>query len=413
MTGHKEVFWGWYIVAGSFLVLAVTYGARYCFGVFVEPLYLENGWSRSVISLAATINLSIYSIGAIFVGRLLDRVAPRWIITFGALCAATGFILTTLVKSPFSFYLTYGVLVGLGAAGMGIVVCGSSVGKWFIKMRGTALGITTMGVGFGTVALIPLSGFLGKYFGWRIVMLILGIITLVIGVTVSQLLMRKTKPEDYGLAPDGDKTMSTAPECRAPAESKIALKILFTDSRFWTIAICQSLVLVVVMTVFVHQIPYAVEKTIDSVSAANSLATVSLVGFFSKLFFGWLSDRLRDPKYAFFLGVCFLICGMIVFNYADSIGRFYVFAVIFGFGYGFVAPVLPILIIDRFGRHVMGSTYGLLTSISAFIGILGPILGGAIYDLNGSYSYLWLVNVAILLIACLTILALKKDRPAT
>jgi sugar phosphate permease len=72
----KKIFWGWYIVAGAFLVMAINYGTRYCFGVFVKPISDEHGWSRSVISLAATINMMVYSIGAIFVGRMLDRIAP-------------------------------------------------------------------------------------------------------------------------------------------------------------------------------------------------------------------------------------------------------------------------------------------------------------------------------------------------
>ena len=76
MLNKEKIFWGWYIVAGAFFVMAVNYGTRYCFGVFVKPLSEEHGWSRSVISLAATINMLVYSIGAIFVGRMLDRIAP-------------------------------------------------------------------------------------------------------------------------------------------------------------------------------------------------------------------------------------------------------------------------------------------------------------------------------------------------
>src|SRR5450759_2226737 len=93
---------------------------------------------------------------------------PRWIITCGAIIAATGYVLTGFINTPLSFYLTYGLLVGLGAAGMGVVVCSSSVGKWFIKKRGIALGIATMGISFGTVLLTPLAGYIGKYFSWRI-----------------------------------------------------------------------------------------------------------------------------------------------------------------------------------------------------------------------------------------------------
>jgi MFS family permease len=116
MPRKEKIFWGWYIVAGAFLVMAVNYGARYCFGVFVKPLSDEHGWPRSVISLAATINMLVYSTGSIFAGRLLDRIAPLWIMTIGAVIAAAGYILTSFINTPLSLYLTYGLLVGLGAA---------------------------------------------------------------------------------------------------------------------------------------------------------------------------------------------------------------------------------------------------------------------------------------------------------
>ena len=411
MWKKNNIFWGWYIVVGAFLVMSVNYGARYCFGIFVKPLSGEHGWSHSVISLAATINMLIYSIGAIFVGRMLDKFAPRWIMTTGAIIAAAGFILTGFVNSPLTLYLAYGLLVGLGATGMGVVICSSSVGKWFIKMRGLAIGIATMGISFGIMTLTPLAGFLGRYFSWRAGMFILGAITLTVGVTVSQLLMRKTHPEAYGLLPDGDKIPLPSQISAAPAVSKISLRIIFKDSRFWTIAISQSLIVMVIMSVFVHQVAYAVDNEINSIAAASSLAAISVTGFIGQFFFGWLSDRLRDAKYAYFLGISFLLCGMILLNYADNVRSLYLYAVIYGFGYGCIAPILPILIVDRFGRHTLGSIYGLLTFFIGFIGSLGPILGGIIYDHFGSYHYLWLINTIILALTSIIILTLKKYNP--
>jgi MFS family permease len=407
----EKNFWGWYIVAGSFFVMAINYGARYCFGVFVKPLALEHGWSRSVISMAATINMLVYSVGAIFVGRMLDRIAPRWIITCGAIIAATGYILTGFSNTPLSFYLTYGLLVGLGAAGLGVVVCSSSVGKWFIKKRGIALGIATMGIGFGTVLLTPLAGYISKYFSWRIGLIILGAITCIVGIVISQTLMRKTKPEAYCLLPDGDKISCPDQQPTIPAFTKVSTATIFKDSRFWTIAICHGLIIMVVMSVFVHQVAYAMDNDIENITAATSLAVVSFAGFFGQFFFGWLSDRLRDPKYAYFLGILFLLFGMILLLNAHSVSSLYFYAVIYGFGYGCLAPILPILAADRFGRHVLGSIYGLLTFFIGVGGSIGPVLGGIIYDNFGSYQYLWGINVILLALISMIILTLKKGIP--
>jgi sugar phosphate permease len=109
MRKNREIFWGWFIVAGAFFVMATNYGARYCFGIFLKPMSEEFSLSRSVIALAATINMLVYSFGAVFVGRMLDRIAPRWIMTAGAILATCGYILTGFVNTPAGFYITYGI----------------------------------------------------------------------------------------------------------------------------------------------------------------------------------------------------------------------------------------------------------------------------------------------------------------
>jgi MFS family permease len=410
MIGNKKIFWGWYIVMGAFLVMGINYGARYCFGVFLKPMTVEFGWSRSVTALAATINMLVYSFGAIFVGRMLDRVAPRWIMTIGATIAAGGYILTGFINTPIGFYITYGLMVGLGATGMGVVACTSSVGKWFVKKRGMAIGITSMGISFGTVALTPLAGYVSSAFSWRVGLIALGAFTFTVGIIISQTLMRKTNPEAYGLLPDGDTiAIPHQPPSVTPVQ-RIPTLTIFQDSRFWTLAICQGLAVMVCMSVFMHQVAYATDNGIGLMAAAISLAAVSMTGFIGQFFFGWLSDHLKDPKYASFLGTVLLLIGMILLINAKSISQLYIYALIYGFGYGSLAPVVPIIAANRFGRHILGSIYGFLTFFIGIGGSIGPILGGIIYDYFGSYHYLWVINIIVLSCISVAILTMKKGK---
>ncbi len=410
MEKNQKIFWGWYIVGGAFLVMAINYGARYCFGVFLKPMSAEFGLSRSVISMAAAINMLVYSFCAIFVGRMLDRIAPRWIITAGALIAAVGYIMTGFVNTPFGLYISYGVMVGLGSAGMGVVACSSSVGKWFITKRGLALGIASMGISLGTVLLTPLAGYIVVMFNWRFGLMALSFIMLFVGVFVSQTLMRKTHPEAYGLLPDGDQISVTSQSMSPPAVHKISSMTLFRDSRFWTLAVCQGLAVMISMAVFVHQVAFATDNGISKMAAASSLAAISLTGFMGQFFFGWITDRIRDPKYGSFIGVSFMLAGSIILLNVESILQLYMAALVYGFGYGSLAPMLPLLIADRFGRHVMGSVYGLLTFFVGTSGAVGPVLGGVIYDKFGSYHYLWLINIIVLSVIAIAFLTLKKGR---
>jgi MFS family permease len=105
--------------------------------------------------------------------------------------------------------------------------------------------------------------------------------------------------------------------------------------------------------------------------------------------------------------------GMLILLDATTAKRLYFYAIIFGFGYGSLAPMMPILTADRFGRHIMGSVYGLLTFLIGMGGAVGPILGGVIFDALGSYARVWQLNMIMLAVAAIVILTLKKDPPAS
>ncbi|MBE9547182.1 MAG: MFS transporter, partial [Proteobacteria bacterium] len=313
MKEKRGIYWGWFVVLGAFLILSINYGSRYCFGIFIKPMSLEYQWSRSVISIAASINILLYAIGGILSGRLLDRMAPKWIMTIGGVITAAAFILAGFVKTPWQFYLVYGLLCGAGSACIGVVVSSSYVGKWFIKKRGVAIGITTIGIGFGTMVLTPLAGYIVKNYGWQTGFIFLGVMVFVIVVTFPQLLMGRTKPEDYGLLPDGEEgvKLSSTPAGDVDVPSLSMVPVL-TDSRFWILTLCYTLAIMAEMSAFVHQVPYAVENNIGKVVAASSLGIIGGASIFGRFFFGWLSDRIKDAKYSASLGFLIMAVGMFI-----------------------------------------------------------------------------------------------------
>jgi len=405
------LFWGWWVVVGAFLILSMNYGSRYCFGIFVRPMFSEYQWSVSIISIAASINLLIYSIGGIVSGWLLDRMAPKWIMTAGALLTAVGFIVTSIIRTPAQLYLSYGILCGIGSAGIGVVVSSSSVGKWFIRKRGVAIGISTMGIGFGTMALTPIAGLIVENYAWRSGFIFFGILIPLVGVTVSQILMGRRNPEVYGLHPDGDPPRSPAAQdvfSDPPQTPAPSVKPVLRNSRFWIMVICFSAAVMTAMMAFVHQVSFAIDNDIDKIIAASSIGAIGIASIFGRYFFGWFSDRLQDAKYSAFLGFLVMAAGMVILTNTSSVVLLIVYAAVFGFGYGSLAPMMPVLVADRFGRYVLGATYGwLIFFVGGVGGALGPLVGGLIYDIFGSYTYAWQLNILLLIAAACGILALK------
>jgi sugar phosphate permease len=407
------LFWGWYVVLGAFLILAINYGARYSFGVFVKPMALQYNWSRSVISAGMSVMVLAYGIGGIFAGRLADRIAPRWIITFGAILMAAGLFLTVLIREPWQFYLTYGVLGGFGAACLGVVVCNSSVGKWFVRKRGFAIGIASIGVGAGTMAMVPLAGYVVKVYGWQSGIACIGVFVLIIGVVLSQWLMGRTKPEDYGLQPDGvdigKKDFVHDPESFDVQPARVSILTVLGDRQFWIMTVCYGLAVMAEMSAMVHQVAYALDQQIDKVAAASSLGIVGMVSILGRFFFGWLCDRIYDAKYASALGFLFMAAGMFLLLRTTTVTTLFAYAFLFGFGYGSITALMPFLLADRFGRHILGASYGMqVFFVMAIGGTTGPIIAGYIYDMTGSYTNAWRLNLAVLVIVTFLILSLKK-----
>jgi sugar phosphate permease len=407
------LFWGWYVVLGAFLILAINYGARYSFGVFVKPMSAQYHWSRSVISAGMSIMVLGYGIGGIFAGRLADRIAPRWIITAGSALMAAGFFLTALISEPWQFYITYGVFGGFGAACLGVVVCNSSVGKWFVRKRGLAMGIASIGVGVGTMAMVPLAGYVVKTYDWQLGFACIGAFILIIGVGLSQWLMGRTIPEDYGLQPDGKRAgqdgPDSDPESFAVPAARPSIRPVLRDAQFWIMVVCYSLAVMAEMSAMVHQVAYAQDRQIDKVAAASSLGIIGMASIFGRFFFGWLCDRISDAKYAAALGFFLMAIGMFLLLRTTTVAMLFVYALLFGFGYGSMTALMPFLLADRFGSHILGATYGMqIFFVMAIGGTSGPMITGYIYDLTGSYTNAWLLNLVALVIVTFLILTLKK-----
>ncbi len=313
-------------------------------------------------------------------------------------------------------------LCGGGSSCFGVVVCGSSVGKGFVSKRGIAFGTASVGIGTGTMILSPLLGYIVQT-SWQKGFIFLGLITLIGVVGLAQGLMKKAPPDPFseGHLPD---TGQTHPETASssqkenyaapysiPASPSIAW--VFKDSRFWMLAFCYSIAVMAEMAIFVHQVAYAIDLGVNRIAAASSLGFVGVASILGRFFFGWLSDRIEDAKYASSIGFFLMFLGTFLLINADSTIMLFIYALFFGLGYGSIAPMMPILLADRFGPSVLGTTYGVLTFFAAGIGgSAGPLLGGYIYDKFGSYDLAWQFNLAVLILITFLILTLKpRDLP--
>ncbi|OPY88250.1 MAG: putative MFS-type transporter YhjX [Syntrophus sp. PtaU1.Bin208] len=229
--------------------------------------------------------------------------------------------------------------------------------------------------------------------------------------------MKKTPPDAGGLSPQGQPSGTGPSHSEGPlasadklesasyrtTEQPPSLDQVFRDSRFWLLALCYSFAVMAEM---------AIDRGINRMAAASSLGFLGVASILGRFFFGWLSDRISDAKYASSIGFFMMALGAAILMNAHSTTLLLVYALFFGFGYGSIAPMMPILLADRFGLGVLGTTYGVLTFFAAGIGgSAGPLLCGIIYDRFGSYDYAWQINLSILIVITFLILILKPRVP--
>ena len=221
--GRGNLFYGWIIVIGAWWMLVVVYATRlYSFPVFFPHLLKEMGWTRATTQLGLSANTFLYGGFSPILGWLLPKMGARPMMLMGCVIAAIGLFLMGTITSLWQFVLYYGIILAFGACAMAMLPNNTVVSNWFSRRRGTALGIINTGIGFGGATGALLASMLIEAYGWRMAFWWLAGIMLVLGSPVAIFVMR-TRPEDMGLLPDGDKPGEVAGDTPAKPAKKMLI----------------------------------------------------------------------------------------------------------------------------------------------------------------------------------------------
>jgi len=187
---ERTVYYGWVVVAVAFLAMFVNYGVRSTQTVLIKGFSRELDIGRAAASLPFTVCVLIYAFLAPVTGRLVDRFGPRWVMAGGALLSGVGLWLCSRAHSLWALTFFFGFVFGVGGNGIGLVPSNTSVATWFRRRLGLALGLATMGIGFGTMILPRLTGLVQAHYGWRASFQFLGYVALALTVPVLLFLKR-------------------------------------------------------------------------------------------------------------------------------------------------------------------------------------------------------------------------------
>ena len=150
-AGKQRFYYGYIVVIASFFIMMFSYGVYHSFGIFFKPILYEFGWTRTITSGPFSFSWVIHSVASLFMGYLYDKFGPRMVITLCGLLVGIGYLLMSQVSDIWHLYLIYGILIGTGSATFTPIT--SAVAKLFIKRRTVMTGISTIGIGFGSLVI--------------------------------------------------------------------------------------------------------------------------------------------------------------------------------------------------------------------------------------------------------------------
>ena len=418
-------FYGWIIVAVSFVTLALGVNARTSFSLLFPPLLDELGWGRGLTAGAFSIGFLASTIYAPFSGMLMDRFGPRVVLSLGVVLVSLGMATAPFIQAPWHLYLTLGVLVVGGAFFVSFFGHSFFLPNWFVRRRGLAIGIAFSGVGIGSVVVFPVLQFVIDRVGWREACWAMAIVLALVLIPLI-VVFQWQHPHDLGLEADGGTRMSDAEQQSASSEppsnvvdtawaaTEWTLSLALRTGRFWWLFVGYTCALYAWYAVQVHQTKYLIETGFAPSQAAYALGLVGLTGIGGQIGLGHLSDRIgREWAWG---AACagFVICygALLWLPQHPTPLAFYVIIGSQGLlGYG-LTSVLGAIPAELFEGKRFGTIFGVL-SISAGLGsAAGPWFTGIIFDSTGSYTLAWwlALGLAGFSAICIWIAAPRKVR---
>ncbi|MFP3898594.1 MAG: MFS transporter [Dehalococcoidia bacterium] len=406
MKNRQRVFYGWWIVAGLFVIGVLASLGRYSTTAFLPFMIQEPHWSRETVGLAQSLAIWLYAIFVLLSGSLVDRIGGRKTFLIGGAVTLLGWVLFSTAQSPWQLYLYYGVILALAVSMTHYVPIMATGRKWFRKRAGLVTGIIGAAWAVGNAIFLPVMTAMADSRGWRDTSLILGMCFGVTIILVALFVVRDT-PESIGLHPDGAQSV---PAAGGPAavESSWAVRRAIRTSPFILLFVAYSVYNIGLSGFAAHVVAWGTDlgcpeatAGVFSTAFAGPWALGCIVG-------GWLGDRYGKTR-IMPLGLMLCTAAMLYgWLGVHSQQGLVALAIAVGLGTGLQVSLYVPLLGDRFGSANVGSLFGIITFGYGFIGGWGPLIWARLRESWGHY------NIAALLAAvcyAIAVVALLFNRP--
>lgn len=397
--------------AGFFLSLMG--GIAYAWGVFIVPLEERFGWSRTEAALPVSIYLLFYTVGMLGGGFLQDKLGPRKIALAGAGLFFSAYMLAQMIGTyPYLWWLllTYGVMGGT-ASGLAYSVIVPAARKWFPDKASLAITIGVTGFGLASVFFAPWLSSLIATRGIEGTFLILAIVTGSVSLIAAMVL----KNPEPGWSPPGWVQSPQAANSMFTPKMETALGETVKQPLFYLLWVAFGAIIFGGLMAMTHVVPYG--QTIiglERADAAYAMVFFGLANGFGRTLAGFIAQQVGPLRVML---VTYIVTGatFLLFNtVATTNMTLYVCALILGFGFAVTLGLFPVLTSISFGVKNLGANYGAVITAYGVAAIFGPVAGGYLYDISGTYIVPFAIAGGLTLFGwsiCLFALKMKHKLP--
>ncbi|CAB1431997.1 unnamed protein product [Pleuronectes platessa] len=399
--------WGWAVVVGAFISIGFSYAFPKSITVFFKEIEVIFDATPSQVSWISSIMLAVMYAGGPISSILVNKFGSRPIIIAGGCLSGSGLVAASFCNTVEQLYFFIGVVGGLGLA-FNLNPALTMIGTYFYKRRPIANGIAMAGSPVFLSTLAPLNTWLYDQFGWRGSFLILG--GLLLNCCVAGSLMRPLRPNPQPAELESAAGEAKAPESVQPQQKKTILKTinsfidltLFKHRGFLLYLMGNVVMFFGLFAPLVFLSNYAKSKDISKEKAAFLLSVLAFVDMFARPSMGLLANTkwIRPRVQYFFAGAVLYngVCHVLAPLSVDYTG-FVVYAIFFGFAFGWLSAVLFETLMDLVGAERFSSAVGLVTIVECGPVLLGPPLTGTFYNYYQHYDYTYITCGIILIIA--------------
>lgn len=376
----RALFYGWVVVGAAFVSHFLNYGTQVvAFGLFLpamaEGLGVGRGALASTFGLARVVSAAV----APALGVLVDRRGPRLLTLLGAVCVGAGALILAGAHTLWHVVLGYAVVMAVGGVALGDLSADATVTRWFVRRRGRALAIATMGLSAaGIVIPLPLAYAITSL-GWRGAWVLMAAAVLALGAAAA--IAMRARPEDHGLVADG-----AAPADDVPPEASLTARQALRTPAFWLLVVGTNLGGLALFGVNVHLFSYLGDRGLAPATAAAVVTLLYVLHTAAKPLWGLIAERVH-------VRYCIAACyagggaGVLLLLLSPSFAAVLAFTVVYGLTRGAQSFVTSLAWAEYFGRDAQGAIRGLAAPARFLASAAGPVLGGWLYDATGRYEH--------------------------